>query len=315
MRIFFIITSLFICSSLLGQIQESGQPESFKLVLNNTFENVPTLSYSLSDGDIRAGNDTAYDVGVAELVDINYFASAQRTILENDVVVVQLRIQVEHALGVGLNFDQFYLPEHGKLFAYNSDRSILLGAYTSKNNQTDGKFSIQPILGNSMILEYNQPSFAKPTATLNIDRVAKIYRPIFGSKRAAQSRSSSCYTDVHCIAGLEVERSVLKWLYYNEKDESYHVCSCVLMNQDVSEDNVKPYILTANHCGNNADLSTAIFYFNYQNSMCGNNNAYAYNYTMSGGNKRAKRVVYDMFLLELNEFPPPDYNVHLGGLE
>ncbi|MGM0641956.1 MAG: 3-coathanger stack domain-containing protein [Thermotogota bacterium] len=312
MKHLIIISTLLVTTNVLGQIQEPGIPESFNFTLKSK-ETISELSYSLSSKDIKAINDTAYDVGVAEQVNIDFFSSAHKTISENNVEIYQLKIQVKNTLGIGLNFDKFYLPENGKLFVFNEDKTILLGAFTSKNNQSDNKFSIQPIKGELIILEYNQPISTKSVANININRIAKIYRPIFGTKNSAQLKSSSCYTDVHCVSGLKVERSVLKWLFYDENDESYYVCSCALINQDVPANDVKPYILTANHCGKNADLSTATFYFNYQNSDCGNNDANQYNYTMTGGSKRAKRWLYDMFLLELNKFPPPDYNVHLAG--
>lgn len=295
-----------------GQVQEGGTPESFNFSAKSA-ETLKTFSFSFNETQITAVNDTAYDVGVAEQVNIDFVAESSKFTNNDGTKIYRLKIEVQNILGVGVDFSDFYLPEGSKLFAYNEDKSILLGAYTSINNQSDNKFSIQPISGTTLILEYNQPDETIETPLIVINRISKIYRPLFGDNQTAQQKSSHCYENVHCVSGIEVERSVMKWRYYDEKDESYYVCSCALVNQDVSANDIKSYILTANHCGKNADLSTAIFYFNYQNATCTSSNANQYNYTLTGGTKRAKRAIFDMFLLELYSFPPPDYNVLLAG--
>lgn len=311
-RITLIISTFWTLNCAFGQVQEGGTPEGFNFA-NKTAESLTTFSFSFNETQIKAVNDTAYDVGVAELVNINFVTQSSKFTTTDGVKIYRLLIEVENTLGLGVEFSDFYLPTGSKLYAYNEDKTIVLGAYTSNNNQADSKFSIQPISGTKLILEYNEPSGINDNPQIIISRISKIYRPLFGDSQTAQQKSSDCYENVHCVSGIEVERSVMKWLFYDDKDESYYVCSCALVNQDVSANDIKPYVLTANHCGKNADLSTAVFYFNYQNSTCTNNNASEYNYTLTGGTKRAKRAVFDMFLLELNSFPPPDYNVHLAG--
>ena len=258
-------------------------------------------------------NDSAYDVGIAEQVNIDFVSQSSKYTSGNGIKVFRLLIEVKNTLGLGLDFSRFNLTKGTKLYAYNEDRSILLGAFTPNNNQIDGKFSIQPIFGTKLILECNQDSNSNEAPQITINRISKIYRPIFSSHEISSQKSSNCYEDIYCEPSLEVDRSIMKWFFYDNSDEGYYVCSCALINQDVVANDAKPYVLTANHCGKNADLSTAIFYFNYQNSNCNTNNASQYNYTLTGGSKKAKKGVYDMFLLELNSFPPPDYNVHLAG--
>lgn len=312
MIIILIILSTFLSlNCAYGQIQEGGTPESF--YLSNQTRSLPTFSFSLDQSEIKAANIDAYDVGVAENVNIDFMRQSNTYTSSNGVQTYRLLIEVENALGLGVEFSNFYLPRGSKLFVYNEDKSILLGAFTSNNNQVDNRFFIQPISGTKLILEYNQSSGGNDNPQLVINRISKIYRPLFGDNQTAQQKSSDCYENVHCVSNLEVERSVMKWLFYDEKDESYYICSCALINQDVLANDLKPYVITANHCGKNADLSTAVFYFNYQNSTCSSTNANQYNYTMTGGTKRAKRAIFDMFFLELYSFPPPDYNVHLAG--
>lgn len=314
MKRIILFTSIFLAwNYAFGQVQEGGRPESFNFDAMS-LESLKTFSFNFNKTQIKAVNDSAYDVGVAELVNINFITESSKEANREGTRIFRLLIEVENALGLGVDFSDFYLPVGTKLFAYNEDRTIVLGSFTSNNNQTDGRFSIQPILGTKLILEYNESrENNNDNPQIVINRISKIYKPLFADNHAIGQKSSDCYENVHCVSGLEVERAVMKWLFYDDNDESCYVCSCALVNQDVSANNVKPYVLTANHCGKNADLSTAVFYFNYQNSTCTSNNAIQYNYTLTGGVKRAKRAVFDMFLLELNSFPPPDYNIHLAG--
>jgi len=46
------------------------------------------------------------------------------------------------------------MPDSATLFVYNDDKSEVLGAFTSLNNKPHGKFSIQPITGSAVTLEY-----------------------------------------------------------------------------------------------------------------------------------------------------------------
>lgn len=313
-RIILIFSTFYILlniNNVFGQVQEGGTPESFNSDVKSV-DSLATFSFTLDERHIKPANDTAYDVGMAEQVNIDFVIESSKFINDAGIKIYRLVIEVQHALGFGIDFSDFYLPDESKLYAYSEDTTILLGAFTSNNNQTDNKFSIQPVFGTKLILEYNQYSGNEPPRII-INRISKIYRPIFGNSQTALQKSSNCYENIHCVPNLEVDRSVMAWFYYDEKDESYYVCSCALVNQDVSANDLKAYILTADHCGKNADLSTAVFYFNYQHSNCDNNNAYQYNYTMTGASKKAKRAIYDMFLLELYSFPPPDYNVHLSG--
>ena len=121
----------------------------------------------------------------------------------------------------------------------------------------------------------------------------------------------SCYGNVHCRTNYYggIERSVIKF-YFQEKN-SWYVCSCALINQNVVSNNLKNYVLTARHCGNNAKLATAIFYFNNQYPTCPSSNEYSK--TLFGATYKTDRIASDMYLMELKESIPPEYNVFYAG--
>ncbi|MDQ3099984.1 MAG: hypothetical protein M3R08_01240, partial [Bacteroidota bacterium] len=306
-----LLTNIFVSSPLLwSQEQHSGTPLSFTKMLSPVTQ---TLSYTFDEPIDSNLVDSTYRVGLPEHVNIDFFQLAQHEITSDGISIYRLRFEIPDILGIGFDFSSFQLPEGDSFFAYSTDRNVILGAFTSSNNQSDGKFSIQPIPSSTVLLEYNETATGTTIPSIMINRIKKIYKPFFEMSPNTFNRSLDCMVQVHCEENIEVERSVVRWMYYDLAEQVYKVCSGVLITQDVPSNQLKPYIITANHCGQNAELSTAIFYFNYQPPFCGSSFFYNINHTLVGSTQKASRSNYDMFLLELYTFPPPDYNVHLAG--
>ncbi|MBR3798223.1 MAG: T9SS type A sorting domain-containing protein [Bacteroidales bacterium] len=306
-----ILTLLCFVSSLsFAQLQEGGIPESFNMS-DNLFDDIKTYYYNFDNSQIKAKNDSALDIGVAESVMINFIDEATKTIGEDSTKIYRLAIEVNNVYGIGLYFDDFHLPTNGKLYIYNEDKSIVLGAYTANSINESKTLAIPPLPGNKIIIEYNGYSNIEKHTLITIKRIAKIYRPVFEYNFI--DRDSDCFKDVYCNSSYDIYRSVARMKFFDTTDDTYYLCSCALVNQDVPYNNLKAYVLTANHCGKNADLYDNTFYFNYQYSTCGGTLPALGNYTLQGFTKKAKQTLTDMFLLELNTFPYPDYNVHFAG--
>ena len=305
MKIISIILASLITTITIAQIQLIENPLSFEKKQKR--DKVNTINFKFEKFINNNLNDSVYKVGESENVSINFLKSASLIHEDEKNQIYQLKINVDNVIGIGLTFEKFILSRNAKVFVHNDNAT--LGAYTEKNNVSE-LFAIQPLLGQTITIELNCPKNEIELCHLKIKRIGKIIKPIFDD---INEKVGECFESIHCVSNLEVERSVMKWLYYVESENSYYTCSCALVNQNVSSNEVKPYVLTANHCGKNAELSTALFYFNWQNSTCDSDNGSQYNYTMEGASFRSKRAVFDMFLMELNSFPPPDYNVHLAG--
>lgn len=299
---------------LFAQINHGGTPESF-LLDNTALETPRQVRYQFSESEIKDNHKLTYRIGAVEKVQIDMWQEGTQTLTSNGDRILRLKILVENCPAVGLDFSNFHIPKGARLYAYNESQRFVLGAYTYLNNKENGKFAIQSIPGDHMILEYNAPASITETPKLQINRIGKFYRDLAGNDihDHSQGRSDECYEDVHCKANIEVERSVMRWRFYDEDAEGYAVCSCNMIDQDVAINNIKPYVLSANHCGKDADLSTSIFYFNYNNSSCGATDASLSTFTQVGASQIAKRWFYDMFLMELDQFPPADYNFHMAG--
>jgi hypothetical protein len=307
---FLIFAAILFKGNFLAQLETYAIPES-EYLLNKSVANITPYIYYVDSVNIRTPLDSALLVGETENVNIDIINNGNLITSQNGIKIYRIVIEVTNAKEIGVTFNDFFIPDSCKLFMYDESRSKIYGAFTKINNQADSIFSINSINASKIVLEFNQPNSNLQLPRLKINRVYKINKNTFESS-SFNNQQSSCFEDVHCRSNLNVERSVIKWRYRDTKDDKIYLCSCAIINQDVSSNDVKPLLITANHCGKNADLSTATFIFNFQNSNCNVFNS-TNNFSMNGASKKASRAVCDMFLMELNSFPPPDFNVHLAG--
>ena len=56
---------------------------------------------------------------------------------------------------------------------------MVLGAFTNYNHKPHGGFSTAPVIGDAIILEYNEPAFPEFSGEISIDIVAHDYRDVF----------------------------------------------------------------------------------------------------------------------------------------
>lgn len=122
-KITLIISTFWALNCAIGQVQEGGTPESFNFA-NMTIPTSATILFSFYEIQIKAINDTVYDVGVAEIVNINFVSQSNKFITSEGIKIYRLIFEVENTLGLVVDFSNFYLPTGSKLYAYNEDKTI-----------------------------------------------------------------------------------------------------------------------------------------------------------------------------------------------
>ena len=313
-----LIVSVLLSLNICAQISTGGTPPSMNIAMpeSSSFQ-IPTIKLpDIDEGvllreDIER-DDSLYRIGKLIPVDIDIITQAKESALDNNYAIYQLKIISKGAKSIQLSFDKFKLPNDSRLYVYSSDYDYIAGAFTKKNNRDDSKFSIQPIIGEEIIIEAVINYERISQVELKLDYVCHNYKEI-EKLELKSTRTSDCFLDVHCDNFISNQiRSVMRWSFYDTKKEGNYVCSCVLMNQDVPTNDLKYYVLTAEHCGDHADLANATFYFNYQERDCNIGNG-TFHYSTVGVTKKAKRSIYEMYLMELSETPPEYYNVHFAG--
>ena len=300
----------FLCFNLgvfcFGQIGHGGIPYSFRKS-NLAYSDVPTMylprmdNQQLLENEMNVSSDnhkTGYQFGVEVPVDFSLENSGMWEMLENGDRLWRLKVKSTDALSLNLIFDEFFIPEHSKLFIYTADKSYVTGAFTHKNNQSSGIFSTALYPSDEIVLEYYESNMDKDLSKIRLTTVVHAYKDLFG-KRGTYGSSGSCNININCSAGADyqnIKRAVALIL-----NGSYAYCSGTLLN-NVRQDG-SPFFLTANHCISYASIvNRFVFVFNYESADCEGRNE-KQTYSINGSTLLARDVYSDFCLLLLNDTP------------
>ncbi|MCH7690202.1 MAG: hypothetical protein IIA17_04045 [candidate division Zixibacteria bacterium] len=311
----FVCFFVLLAISASAQISVGGKPASFGKSIPGVIDSrklprVDVAAYLAEDMQ-ESGKDIPYRFGAPIDVSFDMNNSGSWNRLADGSNIWRLEIISEGAYSLNLLYDEFYLPDGGRFFLYNSDQSSILGAFTSANNKSHRKFSTAPTPGDKVILEYYQPASVTEDAVIKISRVVHAYRNIFHrsiiDRVSGFGDAGSCNNNVNCAVGddwQDQSRAVSMIL----TGGGFRLCTGSLVN-NVRNDGT-PYYLTANHClGGHASW---IFMFNYESPTCSNIDGPTW-MTVQGSTLMASYSTSDFGLLLLTEQPPDSYNVYYNG--
>jgi hypothetical protein len=331
MRINRLIIFLLILSAqpnAFAQISHGGVPyfpenhflRSFgnKLFFNEmpSFDLDSVLQASEPDNSVLRGS---YQFAHKFYTKIRKKENAALTLLPDGTKVWQIGIRSKGAYSINLLLKDFEIPEGGKLFVYSSDYSHIIGSFDHRNNSPEKILPLQPVAGESIILEYSEPENVAFEGNFTIAEVNHDYRDFLRREPGTDTNDFLCMPDAICSDATEETIRSTVLLIINGTS----ACTGSLINN--TEDDGKPYLLTAVHCFNaNLPLSenmdyyigkagTVIAFFNYHRSVCG--------IKMRGVEEMSLAVAYprvilekkDIALLELQDTPPDYYNAYYAG--
>lgn len=309
-----VILLVFINANLFAQISEGGIPKSFSET--NLTQDIPTfrspipkISTLLAEDAAAEDSSTAipWRFGQDFDVELNLYNSGIWETLDNGDRIWRLSIHCAGAYSVNLIYDIFWLPEGAKLFLYNSDKTHLLGAFTSMNNREDGLFATSLIKGESCTIEYYEPVQVEREGLINISKVIYGYRDSFSQSIREFGDAPSENVYINCPEGND---------WQSEKKGVVRIlagsgwCSGSLIN-NTSQDKT-PYLLTANHCIID-DPAIFIYHFNYESPTCNNAEPLNDNQSMVGSALVSRWANSDFALLQLTAIPPRDYEPFYNG--
>lgn len=318
-----LISSLYF--TLNAQQSLGGEPFSFSQ--STLFEDIaiPSLTIEkpnldkLQTQDIQSEKDgKPLRYAVFQSVQWGLNNTGEWTTLPNGDRVWRLEINAPDAKAIHLLYNDFYLPTSARFFIYNKERTEVLGAFSDLNNKQDGLFATGNVPGTTSILEYYEPAAVAGQGRIAISKVGYVYRY---TTHPAAKMSDPCEVDVNCSPEGDnwknQKRGVVRISIVTGEGSFW--CSGSLINN--TNKDCKPYILTALHCGlgsNASHFNQYIFYFNYESSGCGVDDAPT-NQSITGCTKRADsgddggNQGSDYLLVELNSSIPDAYNVYYNG--
>ncbi|MDR1602279.1 MAG: T9SS type A sorting domain-containing protein [Tannerella sp.] len=323
--------SLFFvqASDLFAQISEGGLPPSFRSLTTLRSAAAEEIPVAFNVQDLKSVDEWQTEnmglpLAVGTIIDRHYnlLNAGEWHTLPDGETVWQLTIRAKGAIALMLYYSEFYIPEDGKLFIYNTEKSHILGAYTSRTNPAGGRFATEFVAGDELTLEYvAAPSGEVPR--IEIDGIGYGYNNLFIRNGKVELRAGACEVNVNCEEGdawQNQKRGVCRMIQRIGSKE--YLCSASLVNNTAQD--LKPYILTAHHCsfGSNEliasedDMTQWVFYFHYEREGCDTSDAPAESKTMTGCRKMAVSDINgrsDGLLLLLNEMIPQHYNVYYNG--
>lgn len=351
---------LMFGNQALAQISEGGVPPSFLYksisVLQKKAPFVAPINFNVQE--LRAEDAKNAALGIVPLravkiipSDITIGNNGEWTTLPSGQSVWQMTIEAPGAIATMLYYDEFYIPEGGKLFIYNKDKTQVLGAYTSATNPMGREFATELVAGDELTLEYVPPGAAKSslqsvsaTIASSIEQQAAednttdqprikvsgigygynhiaIYRKNVGDDLMATGYGTSfpCQVNVACSPEGDnwkhQKQGVARILVPVGSDAGW--CSGTIVNN--TSENLDPLFLSAFHCfegASVANLNQIAFYFNYESPNCGTPATEPAYKTMIGAQMLVNiptSAGSDGSLLRMNQTIPSDYNVFYNG--
>ena len=157
------------------------------------------------------------------------------TELPNGDKIWQIAIQSPDAVNLSVNFDKFYIPEGGRLFLYNDDRSDYSKPYSKDSNRPNRLLGSWFVNGDIIWVEYYQPRSVIEESHLEINGVIHGYRMGEVEQYVAGIRglndSGECNYDVNCSIGedFDVKKDLVKKAVTLLNLGNGFLCSAVLL--------------------------------------------------------------------------------------
>ncbi len=140
-----------------GQISYGGAPRSFDYQLSELAKQV----IASADVEVLKSEDETNDLlgdrprfAVLQEVNFDLENSGVWDDLPNGNRIWRLHLEVLEAKGLGIYFDNFYIPKGAEFYVYNETKTQVLGKFTEDNNHSSGTFVTSLIQGESVVLEY-----------------------------------------------------------------------------------------------------------------------------------------------------------------
>lgn len=311
--IFLCLLGLIFFNGVLAQITTNELPPSFfESKLKIATPQIPITSPnidSLNKEDIITDQykDIPWRFGVEKKVNIQSSIHGSWNQYGDSKERWLLALKAPQAVSINLNFSKFHLPESAKLYISNADYTDYLGALTASNNKHDQRLSTRPIQGEEILIDLIVNAEDKSKVQLEISGIVYGYRSVFDKTRKTFGSSGNCNINIECETGkywMDVAKSVVLITTSNNT----RLCTGTLLNN--VQNNNRPFVLTAAHCG----LQTSsVFIFDYKSPNCSPNTDGSLVNSISTAFSRASNSGSDFHLFELSSNVPATFGATYAG--
>ncbi len=255
--------------------------------------------------------DQAYQFAIPVEVALTPENSGMIVTRGNETIWV-LPLSSKGALSLNLILSPFNLPKGAYVYIYDNERREVRGAFTSESGGNTGVMPLLPVPGDRIVLECHFPGKSFPRGMIGVKQLGHDFAGFFrlaGDKDAYYGRAGDCEVDINCSTNanyLRAARSTVRLLVAGAE-----LCTGVLVNNTGTD--YKPYVLTAQHCIENASqAANTIFVFNYESPWCDGPDL-TNQHSISGSLLRASNPDVDFSLVELSSFPSLVFRPYFAG--
>ncbi|MCD7915194.1 MAG: hypothetical protein LUG96_08025 [Tannerellaceae bacterium] len=259
---------------------------------------------------------------IATLIPVHFSTenSGEWTELPGGEKIWQLRLQVQGVIAIMLYYSSFYIPEGGRLFIYNTDKTHILGAYTYRTHFSKGQFVTEFIAGDEIVLEYVASELGE-NPVIEIESIGYEYNYLTVSEGFSLRSFGSCMVNINCEEGnaWQAEKVGVCRMVQKIGNNAYYFTGSLVNN---TAEDLKPYLLSAYHCSDDGlavaseeDLTQWIFYFNYESENYTGPGLYPDHTLISCTRKAAIPLEggSDGLLILLNDTIPDSFEVYFNG--
>lgn len=313
-RLSFLISALLLSSLLFGQLRTDLSP--YPLSDLSDIEAVQVDFVMPYEADIPKDDLSPPRIGTATPVTISTDDKGSWIILPAvGLKIWTIKLLAAENDGISVYFDAFNPGKEGRLFVFD-DMGNSYGAFTQYSNPKGGAFAIHPIRTKELVLQF-ETAINASDYNLQINEIGLLYP---GKGSLGFGTSGPCQVNVNCSEGhnyVHQKRGVVRIIVKQGSAQFY--CSGSLINNTLADR--MPYLLTANHCGQNSstsDYEQWLFTFNYESDDCDKPSEEPFLQTMSGAELISRAVDgtingSDFKLLKLLQDVPKTYNPYYNG--
>lgn len=301
---------VFFANTACGQLLREGLPYTWSNeggAMVDVWEILTPLNVAqlASQDEQDLSKNRPYRFAHAAFVNFTMENSGVWTNLPNGDRIWALGIRCENAKALSVAFSKLVLPKSGRLYAYALDRSDFIGPISPPEGSVDGKMSIVPIIGNSLMIEYYEPLEARGDGVIEINSVARAYRDLLAPE------STPCLRSFESAEAQEALRDGAESVSLLIVDNGQRISSGAFLNN--SQYDGKPYLMTTRGAlEGEPDLWVCVV--DYTVEFC-NGGFVCWDRAIVGGTIVAEDVPTQLVLVQMNEAPEKEWDVFFAGWE
>ncbi|KPK86590.1 MAG: hypothetical protein AMS27_04685 [Bacteroides sp. SM23_62_1] len=198
-----MILVMFLTGSgcyLSGQLSQGGRPLENEESLKSTIPIIDIVSAPLEqllmEGEKKSEKLKRLYFAKNFDLHVNPQNSGRWIIHPDGYRIWQLGIRSKGACSLGVIFSKFHLEGNARLFIYNEERKVILGAFTNQNNKMTDILPVSHVPGDCIFIHLEVPWAQDEYGEIVIGEVAHAYLPVIVDQSIKDGRYESCLQDI-----------------------------------------------------------------------------------------------------------------------